>query len=408
MKNILILFFIGGFSTLSYAQLKVSNTGNLTIGVDSINSHNIHGFTSFNDGIKVYTPLDGFIPTGIKVYSHLYNYTTYSAASIAAYTAKTNGVTYGIAGLHVPKANHYQPYAVGVYGSCSPTYAVTYPGIYAGYFYGDVRVTGTLYGTLLTPSTSTSSNDDIVQVFYLDRQSDNEEMFSEKLQQIPLLQYYRSPDANKMSKEDIQMYKEIVREHLDDNRENDSEDRKNDIENIDSEIPTEKQQTLLSEIKYGLDVDQMKKTFPELVYEDKHGNVSINYIEMIPILVHAINELQAEIKQIKNNSTESDVKHLALATSINTEDEVILSIAQNAPNPFSESTSIEVAIPNDIKTASIIIFDLSGKQVKKIDINERGVSRITVLGSGLSEGMYIYSLIADGKVAGTRKMILTK
>jgi hypothetical protein len=51
---------------------------------------------------------------------------------------------------------------------------------------------------------------------------------------------------------------------------------------------------------------------------------------------------------------------------------------------------------------------MNGKQIDKIVIDERGTTRISILDTSLTEGMYLYSLIADGKVAGTRKMILTK
>lgn len=97
-----------------------------------------------------------------------------------------------------------------------------------------------------------------------------------------------------------------------------------------------------------------------------------------------------------------------MTTSINTKDEAILSLSQNNPNPFSTSTSIEVSMPEQIKTAVLFIYDMSGKQIKRIDITERGSSCIPVTSEGLSEGMYLYSLIADGKVVGTKKMILVK
>ena len=90
------------------------------------------------------------------------------------------------------------------------------------------------------------------------------------------------------------------------------------------------------------------------------------------------------------------------------EETLMLSLGQNNPNPFSEQTSIEVCVPEAVAAAALLIFDMQGKQVKKIDIDARGTSRITVTGQGLTEGMYLYSLIADGKVVQTKKMILSK
>ena len=51
---------------------------------------------------------------------------------------------------------------------------------------------------------------------------------------------------------------------------------------------------------------------------------------------------------------------------------------------------------------------MSGKQIRKIQISERGTSAISVTAADLSEGMYLYSLIADGMIVNTKKMILTK
>ena len=96
------------------------------------------------------------------------------------------------------------------------------------------------------------------------------------------------------------------------------------------------------------------------------------------------------------------------ATAINTVDEAVLSLAQNNPNPFSESTSIEVSVPQSVRTASLFIYDMSGKMLKRITITGRGTSRVPVTAEGLTEGMYLYTLVADGKVAGTKKMILAK
>ena len=81
---------------------------------------------------------------------------------------------------------------------------------------------------------------------------------------------------------------------------------------------------------------------------------------------------------------------------------------QNKPNPFSESTVINLNIPKDTKTATILIYDLSGKQVKNIPVTERGKTDITVYARGLTAGMYIYNLLVDGQVKVTRRMIVSK
>lgn len=50
---------------------------------------------------------------------------------------------------------------------------------------------------------------------------------------------------------------------------------------------------------HGLSADEVMKVFPELIYEVSDGSKGINYMELIPILVQAINDLQAEIDELK-------------------------------------------------------------------------------------------------------------
>lgn len=50
---------------------------------------------------------------------------------------------------------------------------------------------------------------------------------------------------------------------------------------------------------------------------------------------------------------------------------------------------------------------MSGKQVQSLPVAERGETDITVYARDLSAGMYIYTLVVDGKVSVTRRMIIT-
>ena len=48
------------------------------------------------------------------------------------------------------------------------------------------------------------------------------------------------------------------------------------------------------------------------------------------------------------------------------------------------------------------------KQLKNIPIIDRGNGSVLIQGSELLAGMYIYTLIADGKEVDTKRMILTE
>ena len=83
-------------------------------------------------------------------------------------------------------------------------------------------------------------------------------------------------------------------------------------------------------------------------------------------------------------------------------------LEQNSPNPFNISTTIAFYLPTSIAEASIYIYDMNGGQIKSYPINTRGNGSIIIQGSELAAGMYLYALIADGKVIDTKRMILTK
>ena len=84
-----------------------------------------------------------------------------------------------------------------------------------------------------------------------------------------------------------------------------------------------------------------------------------------------------------------------------------LVLYQNSPNPFSVSTKIEYYLPADVQKATIYIYDMNGTQLKSIPLNQKGNGSITINGSELKAGMYMYTLIADGQVIDTKRMILT-
>ena len=52
---------------------------------------------------------------------------------------------------------------------------------------------------------------------------------------------------------------------------------------------------------FGFIAQEVEKVFPNLVSTDNDGMKSINYLEMIPLLLHKINHLERNIDELKNN-----------------------------------------------------------------------------------------------------------
>ncbi|MBW6484487.1 MAG: T9SS type A sorting domain-containing protein [Vicingaceae bacterium] len=80
-------------------------------------------------------------------------------------------------------------------------------------------------------------------------------------------------------------------------------------------------------------------------------------------------------------------------------------LQQNLPNPFAESTQINYVLPDDVMNAKMLFYDMNGRIINEVTINERGNGTLTVYGENLEKGIYTYSLIADGKLIATKKMV---
>lgn len=426
MKKTISLLCLSMAIATSFAQLKVNNEGRVGIGtlenpsnLLSVGYKGMYGYAAAFKGERygIFVRNDGentIRRVGIKISNYINSDTTSIGLQISptgttslknygieSFGGKSSKLSIGVIGGLNGSATGGITSGSGIYGSSSTlsTIPEEHTGIYAGYFRGDVRVTGGLYGTLLTPSESSTSALAVETEVLC---NSGEQSISDKLKQVQLLQFYRQ-NQNTVSPVLINEETGVSTTVFDDFHIED--------ENVD-EMEDMIVQTEFSSVKYGLAADQLRNVYPELVYEDGNGNLSINYIEMIPLLVQSINELSAKIEELEGGNNGDLVlmsRERGEATDIDEVDETeVLSLAQNKPNPFSESTTIEVTVPENTGTAAIFIYDMSGKQEKQISISERGKVSVSVTSEGLIPGMYLYSLIADGKVVSTKKMILTK
>ncbi|MBS1730017.1 MAG: T9SS type A sorting domain-containing protein [Bacteroidetes bacterium] len=82
-------------------------------------------------------------------------------------------------------------------------------------------------------------------------------------------------------------------------------------------------------------------------------------------------------------------------------------LQQNIPNPFGNNTSIGYDIPDNLHDAQLMVSDMSGKVLKQIPL-QSGKGNITIDGSTLNAGAYSYSLLINGKVVASKKMIIAR
>lgn len=162
--------------------------------------------------------------------------------------------------------------------------------------------------------------------------------------------------------------------------------------------------------QYGFLAQDVREVYPELVYEDSEGMLSIDYTGFIPILVDAIQNLQTlSEEQAALIAAQAEAIAVLKGEKLpgHDEDSVVASLSQNRPNPFRASTVINCVLPEDVSDAFLCVYDLNGNQKMRRDISGRGSVDITIEGNTLNAGMYIYTLIADGIEIGSKRMILT-
>jgi len=397
-KFLLPVFFICG--SLS-AQLYVDpNSGNVSIKSNlrpqsalSINSAGDPDYKLYvsteNGGIRAERRT--VAPT---LHSHLASFSVFSTSStynsgvIGSIwgNSPSSGRAYGIIGR---AGNATSGYNFGIYGHLTGTqngagiyatadtnneYGEYISGRYAGFFRGNVYVSGNIYGRLLTSSAVMSSQN---LRSLSDQLLRGGETVTDKINQLNVVQYgLKSPEEMLASR---------------------SVNTGDTVEIAPALSPEDLQ--ALEKPHYGLVAQELKEIYPELVYENSEGELGINYIEMVPLLIQSIQELTTKINVLEaQNATQIE--------SIGKVEETLL--FQNTPNPFNQDTEISFALPESVQNASLYIYNMNGTQIDQIPLSQRGKASVILKGKTLTAGMYIYTLIADNKVVDSKRMILTK
>jgi len=83
------------------------------------------------------------------------------------------------------------------------------------------------------------------------------------------------------------------------------------------------------------------------------------------------------------------------------------SMDQNIPNPFDGVTVINYHLPQSAGSAYMVVYDLSGKQVADFTLQKDAPS-LCISSEKLAAGIYIYSIIADGKIMDSKRMVVTQ
>src|SRR6266496_677961 len=185
-----------------------------------------------------------------------------------------------------------------------------------------------------------------------------------------------------------------------------------------------------SKIVYnGFIAQEVEETAKKLNYEfsgvdkpqSKDGVYGLRYAEFVVPLVKAVQELSKmnDALQKQNDEQQKEIDELKAIVLGNNQNNISprdktdikitdASLAQNAPNPFTNTTTISYSLPSKFTTAQIIITDKNGKQLKQVNVSGSGNGTVNIDASVLSSGAYNYSLIVDGKVISSKQMVVGK
>lgn len=148
----------------------------------------------------------------------------------------------------------------------------------------------------------------------------------------------------------------------------------------------------------------------------KNEYLGINYVSLVPVLVQSIQEQQAEIEELKAQKAALENRLVRLEQYLNLEpveeeQTIVLTstpqLMQNIPNPAMGLTQIGYFLPRSASSAQVQIFDQSGRLLQTTDLNALAGQHQVKVGLGqLPAGQYHYSLVVDGQLVDTKKMLV--
>ena len=390
MKKHFMILAMLLMALVTNAQLRVDSAGRVGIMTSTIYNNTrltVGNYSPSNASVGIASTPIIMDKTNIGVMGAVDSITTY-----------TNDTNYGVLGIAGLKQNHGRSYGVsgmigplgqhfggaGVYGTNSTYYfsePINIQGAYAGYFVGPVNVTNILTApSMFTASDSRLSNN----LVSLGERDNSGKATLKNVLNMNVVEY------NMKSMLSEEMPKDVAPENA-------VKIRKS------FELLKKEDKEMTSRRHFGIDAEELQKIYPDLVLEGQDGYLSVNYSELVPLLIRSIQALKQELDEVK--STRSKNRKSALSTGIDTSSVNGNILYQNSPNPFNKQTVIRFKLAEDAEDASVCIFDMTGRLLKKLPVSS-GMESVSIGGYELGEGMFLYSLIVNGQEIDTKKMVI--
>lgn len=174
--------------------------------------------------------------------------------------------------------------------------------------------------------------------------------------------------------------------------------------------------------KFGFFASEVQEILPEVTsdreysvieaggkVQEKKVDLSLEYDAFIPVLIKGMQDQQKLIEAMQEKITQLETalastgKSGVIKNSTATFNENMLE--QNQPNPFNQNTVIRYHLPSNT-AGKINVYDNNGKLLKTFTANETG--QVMLSGGDLKAGTYSYTLSINGKLAGSKQLVIIK
>jgi hypothetical protein len=154
-------------------------------------------------------------------------------------------------------------------------------------------------------------------------------------------------------------------------------------------------------LRFGLIAQEVQSVLPNLVHDD--GNYkSLNYLDIVPLLIKSTQEQQVIIEELKQQVQE--LKGKTVYTDVDQS-----KLYQNNPNPFRGTTTFTYFIDEstNVSIAVIEIRNIMGILQNTITLGVKsGLGKIEFNAENLPEGYYVYSLKVNGNLKDSKMLLI--
>ena len=168
----------------------------------------------------------------------------------------------------------------------------------------------------------------------------------------------------------------------------------------------------------GFIMEEVDRVVPEVVQRSERTGelLGMDYARLTALLVEALKEehrrneaLRAEVAELRSLVEQLLRQNGERGTGSQPSTIQDAWLGQNIPNPFAGTTTIPYYIPAGVSRAELVVRDVGGRELRRLELAERGAHGQVVLEMGLmGSGTYEYALVLDGRVVAVKQMTLMR